>query len=242
MSVIFDSQKSGSNSVFDAQVFTGLTLVGSNSTQTNTSSTGAISESGTVILTGSGSNQTNTSSSGSITDVQSVALSGDDSAQSNSSSSGAIVALIDEVFRYCTYQDLIDRFGVTELVQLTDRPDRTDPENAGSFDPVVIRQAIRDAEAEINSYLTAYPLPLAVVPANLLRIACDVTRYYLYEDQMIDQVQKRYDNALAWLKLVAAGKVVLPPDALGNVPTPATDDVDYVAADSVFTGSSLSGF
>lgn len=90
MSVIFDSQKSGSNSVFDAQVFTGLTLVGSNSTQTNTSSTGAISEAGTVILTGSGSNQTNTSSSGSITDVQSVALSGDDSAQSNSSSSGAI--------------------------------------------------------------------------------------------------------------------------------------------------------
>lgn len=143
---------------------------------------------------------------------------------------------------YITQQNLIDRFGAAEIIQLTDRPDRADPQNAGSIDVSVLNQAIADADAEINSYLTAYPLPLAVVPANLLRIACDVTRYYLYEDQMIEQVQKRYENALAWLKLVAAGKVALPPDALGNVPTPATDDVDYVAAESVFTGSSLSGF
>lgn len=143
---------------------------------------------------------------------------------------------------YTTQQNLIARFGAAEIIQLTDRPDRADPQNAGSIDVSVLNQAIADADAEINSYLTAYPLPLAVVPANLLRIACDVTRYYLYDDQMPEPVLKRYKDAIDWLKLVAAGKVSLPPDALGNVPTPATDDVDYVAAESVFTGSSLSGF
>lgn len=143
---------------------------------------------------------------------------------------------------YATQSNLITRFSEAELIQLTDRPDRSDPENAGTIDSSVLNQAIADADAEINSYLTAYPLPLAVVPANLLRIACDITRYYLYDDQMIEPVQKRYKDAIDWLKLVAAGKIALPPDTLGNVPVTASDDVDFQMQDSVFTPNTLSGF
>lgn len=137
---------------------------------------------------------------------------------------------------YCTAQQLIDRFGESELTQITDR------EQAGGIDYAVLDQAIADADAEINAYLTAYPLPLAVVPANLVRIACDITRYYLYEDQMIDQVQKRYKDAIDWLKMVAAGKINLPADALGNLPAATGSDVDFVANESVFTSGNLSGF
>lgn len=142
---------------------------------------------------------------------------------------------------YCTQQNLIDRFGAAEIIQLTDRPDRADPLNAGSIDVSVLNQAIADADAEINAHLTSYPLPLSVVPANLVRIACDIARYYLYEDQMTDTVRQRYENALQYLQAVAAGKIPLPPDAFGTAPA-ATDDVDYTAAETVFGAKNLTGF
>lgn len=142
---------------------------------------------------------------------------------------------------YSTQQNLIDRFGAAEIIQLTDRPDRADPQNAGSIDVSVLNQAIADADAEINAHLTSYPLPLTTVPPKLVRIASDIARYYLYDDQMTDTVRQRYEDALAYLKAVAAGKIPLPPDAFGAAPA-ATDDVDYTAAETVFTQQALKGF
>lgn len=137
---------------------------------------------------------------------------------------------------YATQQNLIDRFGEPELIQLTDRA------QTGAIDAAVLDQAIADADAEINSYLTAYSLPLLVVPANLVRVACDIARYYLYDDQMVESVKQRYDNAIAWLKLVAAGKIVLPADATGELPEPTSNDVEFTAADTVFNTNTLGGF
>lgn len=136
---------------------------------------------------------------------------------------------------YCNAQHLIDRFGEPELIQLTDR------DNTGSIDGAVLDQAIADADAEINAYLTSYPLPLTTVPANLVRIASDIARYYLYEDQMTETVRQRYENALQYLQAVAAGKIPLPPDAFGTAPA-ATDDVDYTAVETVFSAQNLKGF
>jgi len=110
---------------------------------------------------------------------------------------------------YCTVQHLIDRFSEAELIQLTDR------DNTGSIDYAVLDQAIADADADINAYLTAYPLPLAVVPANLTRLACDIARYYLHDDQAIEPVTTRYDTAIKYLMAVAKGQITLGPDVLG---------------------------
>jgi hypothetical protein len=63
-----------------------ITLVGANSTQANTSGTGAITQ--THVLTGTNSAQDNTSGTGSISQVH--ILSGADGTQDNSSSTGAI--------------------------------------------------------------------------------------------------------------------------------------------------------
>jgi phage gp36-like protein len=103
---------------------------------------------------------------------------------------------------YCTKQNLIDRFDEAELIQLTDGP-------LGTIDDDVINAAIADADAEINSYLTAYDLPLAVVPVNFLRIAADIARYYLYEDQPTETVTKRYDDAIKYLMMIAKGTIIL---------------------------------
>jgi hypothetical protein len=64
----------------------GTTLVGANSTEANTSSTGAITQA--HALTGSNSTQANTSSSGAIT--QTHALTGANSTQANTASTAAI--------------------------------------------------------------------------------------------------------------------------------------------------------
>ena len=104
---------------------------------------------------------------------------------------------------YCTQQNLITRFTEQEIIQLTDRA------NTGVVDAAVVAEAIYDAEAEIDSYLTAYALPLAVIPPNFERLACDIARYYLYDDAATEQVIRRYDSAVAYLKEILNGKVNL---------------------------------
>jgi phage gp36-like protein len=117
---------------------------------------------------------------------------------------------------YCTSQDLIDRFGEQEVLELTDR------NQTGVIDKAVLEQAIADADAEIDAYLAGrYKLPLGHVPAVLPRIACDLVRYYLYEDHSTEYVQKRYDDATKFLRSVARGDVNLGLSAQGSEATPA---------------------
>ncbi len=132
---------------------------------------------------------------------------------------------------YCTVDDLIKskRNGEAELIQLTDT------DNLGSIDYSVLDPVIARAEAEINSYLTAY-LPLASIPANLVYIACDITRYHLYGDMVTDRIKTLYEQALAYLKLVAAGKIPLGPDVTGTIATSTNDSVEFVSVTPIFGG------
>ncbi len=129
---------------------------------------------------------------------------------------------------YCTLQNLKDRFGETELIQLTDLA------NASAIDTAVLNEAIADADAEINSYLTAYSLPLAIIPANFERMACDITRYYLFGVSVPELVQKRYDNAIKYLNLVAKGVINLAPDTSGTVVEETSSSVEFSSSASVF--------
>jgi len=132
---------------------------------------------------------------------------------------------------YATQQDLIDRFGETEIEQLTDRAEPP----AGAIDATVVGKALVDADDAINGYLGArYTVPLASPPLILKRIACDVARYYLYEDRVTEAVRKRYEDAVAYLKDAASGKVTLGVDALGAAPAdPGGPQID--AGDRTFT-------
>lgn len=129
---------------------------------------------------------------------------------------------------YCTQQNLLDRFGLAELTQLTDH------DNLGVINATVLDLAIADATAEIDAYLTGYALPLATVPANLVRIAGDIARYYLYDDAPIEQVQLRYDNAMKYLVQVARGIISLGPDATGTVATSTNNSAQFESSPSVF--------
>lgn len=106
---------------------------------------------------------------------------------------------------YATQQDLVDRFGTQELAQLTDAA-------AGvTINGTTVARALADADAEINTRLSAhYILPLASVPAVLVRVAADLARYYLWDAQATEQVRNRYKDAIKLLDQVGGGALSLP--------------------------------
>jgi len=137
---------------------------------------------------------------------------------------------------YATQQNLIDRFGQQELTELTDRA------NAGAIDAAVVAKALADADGEINGYLASrYTLPLDPVPAVLERWACEIARYYLYEDRVTEQVKRRYDDVVKSLNAVSKGTVSLGPDEEGaSLASTGGPQVDQ--QERVFTRESLSDF
>lgn len=130
---------------------------------------------------------------------------------------------------YATQQDLVDRFGATELLQLSDRA------NTGSIDAAVVAKALADADAEIDSYLAArYTLPLASSPEIIVRLAADMARYFLYDDRATDQVGKRYEAAVKLLRAISSGAASIGVDSANA--QPATDGGAQIDAnDRVFT-------
>lgn len=101
---------------------------------------------------------------------------------------------------YATREDLIARFG-NEVEQL---------ESMHPQGNTAVESAIQDATEEIDGYLAGrYELPLPDVPNNLKRLACDIARYYLYFEQPTELVEKRYEQAIDYLKMVANKKAHL---------------------------------
>lgn len=114
---------------------------------------------------------------------------------------------------YCTEEDMIHRFGEDELIQLTDK------NNVGGLNTDVLTRAISDANAEIEGYLSSrYSAPVTPVPTTLVRVACDIARYYLYDDMTTEHVSKRYNDSVAFLKGVARGDISIGISVEGEKP------------------------
>ncbi len=130
---------------------------------------------------------------------------------------------------YATQQDLVDRFGETEIVQLSNRA------GGATVDAAVVGKALADADAEIDSYLCVrYTLPLASAPEIIVRLACDMARYYLYDEHATDQVTKRYDGAVKLLRAIASGAASIGVDSQNAQPA-AEGGAQADANDRVFT-------
>lgn len=116
---------------------------------------------------------------------------------------------------YATQAQMIDRFGQPELIQLTDRDG-----SAGAIVAAVLDAALLDADEEIDSYLRGVrALPLASpIPERLVRVACDLARYHLYDDHAPEGVRTRYQDGIRWLRDVASGRA-----SLGEVDTVAPE-------------------
>lgn len=104
---------------------------------------------------------------------------------------------------YATAADLETRFGEAEIDQLSWRGLASDPD--------VVLAALADADNEIDGYLAVlYQLPMELVPPLIVRIACDVARFRLWKDGASESVRQAYEDAVAALRGIAAGKIRLP--------------------------------
>ncbi len=109
---------------------------------------------------------------------------------------------------YIDYTSLEARFGAAELIDLSNTGG-----DGESVDMQVISTAMDDATRLIDGYIGSrvnLPLtPAQVEQTSLQRIAADVTRYYLMDTLVSDEVKKRYDDAVKVLRDVQKGAVTL---------------------------------
>ena len=133
---------------------------------------------------------------------------------------------------YCTLQDLIDEFGEDELIRLTDRV------GAGVVDQTVVDRATARADRTINRYLVRANLPLA--SDDVVDLACDIARFFLYDDQPTTTVSDRYDRAIEQLKAMARGDVGLA--STTGASTSVINTPDYIAPDRTFTDDTLTDY
>lgn len=161
---------------------------------------------------------------------------------------------------YATPQDLADRFGERELIELTD-PDLE------SVQTSTVARAIADAQAFADSYIgRVYRLPLSgcvkpapvpgnphatelVAPPQLVRIACDLARYYLHHDLAPEhEVYIRYKAAERELIAIGEGKATLvcpwggQPGALVQGDLPGEAEVFHGFSPRSITDDNLRGF
>ncbi len=128
---------------------------------------------------------------------------------------------------YATQQDMVDRFGSTELIQLTDRA------SLGVIDTAVLGQALADANAEIDAYLAGRYTVGDSVPLVLKRAACDIARCGLYSDAAPELIITRRKDAVRLLENLAKGAINIGLDSAGAV-VPVADTVQFVTGSKVF--------
>ncbi|MBU1392398.1 gp436 family protein [Shewanella baltica] len=138
---------------------------------------------------------------------------------------------------YATKQDLIDR---DESMLWNFAIDRTTGELSDTF----INQALEQADDEINSFLTRYALPLAVVPSMLNKLAITITFYWLADrdHQATDLLEKRYDKAITTLNAIGMGKRDLGLPKADKPTETSLGKVELVQSNErIFTRDSLRG-
>lgn len=100
---------------------------------------------------------------------------------------------------YAVRADLTQRYGADEIAQ-----------REAMLDPGALNVILADANAMIDGYLVGgYTLPLNPVPPKLTQVACAIARYYLLGDAVTERARNDFTDAVAWLKDVQDGVVVL---------------------------------
>lgn len=136
---------------------------------------------------------------------------------------------------YATQTDLISRYGTSAVTTVSDR------DGNGAIDTDAVTAALADATSLMNSYLgRQYDLPLTVESDELTRACADIAMYRLGADAATgtDELRRRYEDALAWLRDVARGVATL-----GQVSEPVTlsSTVEFDSMERIATRDTLRG-
>jgi phage gp36-like protein len=135
---------------------------------------------------------------------------------------------------YCSEDDLLKMIPQADLADLT-------VESGEVPDSLIINEAISKAEAEIDSYLgVRYVVPLSAPPDQVKALAVELAIYHLFSRRSVVPPvrQQKYDAAVAFLKQVAAGQIVIV-GPQGEPPSVAKEVADATGAKRVFSRNIL---
>lgn len=134
---------------------------------------------------------------------------------------------------YTTLARLIERYGETELIQLTDRI------GAGVVDATLVARMIDDGAAEIDAYIARrMTLPLADPPPLLERLNATLARCALFANPMPEEVVRSREAAIRLLRDIANGVASL---GAGDVAV-ASGEVAFEFSPRAITDDTLRGF
>lgn len=165
---------------------------------------------------------------------------------------------------YATATDLVTRFSAKEIAQRADRAvprlvsDQlmkdaaagvslaaySAPQQAAAAEALaIIQRALDDARDTIDSHVSSrYALPIEPVPAILGRIACNLARRYLYDDQVTESIKQAYDDDMKMLVAVRDGKASLGAEAATNQQPASTAGAELVTAGRVWSRDNSGSF
>ena len=116
---------------------------------------------------------------------------------------------------YCDRNDIKRVIPEADLIELTS--------DGQEVDWGVVDNAILRASAIVDSYLgVRYSVPISPVPKILEDKATDIAVYLIYEKRAVgmtevpEDVRRRYEDAIQWLKEVRDGKAVLSGVSVGG--------------------------
>jgi phage gp36-like protein len=110
---------------------------------------------------------------------------------------------------YAGLDQMIERFGERELIQLTNRPGSAGPLPA-EIDQERLAAALKDAADLIDGYLgKRYRLPLNPIPTLAVRWSIDLARWFLQPGAAPEMVKANYERTLTELKEAANGDISL---------------------------------
>lgn len=128
---------------------------------------------------------------------------------------------------YASAVEFEEEIGSMETVELTN----LDNPSADTVNISRLEKALTTASGEINSYLaTRYSIPISPVPEILKTYCIDIAWYRLAQNNAPEQYATRYSNAIARLKDIEKGQMLLVDDTTGlaipkrNVNTLLVDD------------------
>ena len=142
---------------------------------------------------------------------------------------------------YCTIEDVKKLLPEADLVQLTD------DEGAGTINPQRLEEAVAQADADIDAYLSGkYTVPLTPVPAVVKKLSADIAVYNLYSrrlEKIPETRSERYKNAVRMLEGIAKGTISV---GAATAPEPAGDtggpEATKAAGERTFTKTTMEGF
>lgn len=143
---------------------------------------------------------------------------------------------------YATVANMIERFGLTEMVRLSRPEDRT----ATTVDEVKIEIALADAGALINDYLRGrHEVPLASPPESVVRAACVLARYDAAQGERVEpteQMRLARKEIIGWLEGIAAGRITIDAPGIGGGSSPASSGARVQDRCRPFSDDALRGW